>query len=209
MLVFSQKVWKKMCSYSYNFHIPICTRSPPIGSGQLLPIPAWNLEIFLCFVRTTVSTLIRAICTRVHITSHPDVGLKWTYLPLKCAIRPALLPSHGDACDDDHHDDNAFLFSTIFFPTFCALLLFTWQAFCWSSLDDWFGKLIRYTPPHLSNQAPSSPCPCLSAHERWESKGVVESCWYLHCTPILPHTSSCELKCSIPPHIIACWRKSW
>ena len=116
MLVFSQKVWKKMCSYSYNFHIPICTRSPPIGSGQLLPIPARNLEIFLCFVRTTVSTLIRAICTRVHITSHPDVGLKWTYLPLKCAIRPAILPSHGDACDDDHHDDNAFLFSTIFSP---------------------------------------------------------------------------------------------
>ena len=32
-------------------------------------------------------------------------GLKWTYLPLKCAIRPALLPSHGDARDDDSDDD--------------------------------------------------------------------------------------------------------
>ena len=89
---------------------------------------------------------------------------------------------------------------SFFLSTFCALLLFTWQAFCWSNLD-WFGKLIRYTPPHLSNQAPSSPCHCLSAHERWESKRDVESCWYLHCTPRLPHTSTCELKSSnLPPH---------
>ena len=89
---------------------------------------------------------------------------------------------------------------SFFLSTFCALLLFTWQAFCWSNLD-WFGKLIRYTPPHLSNQAPSSPCHCLSAHERWESARDVESCWYLHCTPRLPHTSTCELKSSnLPPH---------
>ena len=35
-------------------------------------------------------------------------------------------------------------------------------------------------PPHIINTPPSSPP---FAHERWESRRVVESCWYLHCTP--------------------------